>query len=452
MKVKDILAATGGKLVSGNPGMEVDLAKVSTDTRLLKKGDFFIALTGANYDASEFVEEAFKKGAIGAITAGRKFGTRLRDKILITVKDTTKALQDIASAHRLKFDIPVICVTGSNGKTTVKEMIWKVLSAKYNVLKNEGTKNNHIGVPQTILKLNEKHNICVLEIGMNHKGEIRLLSRIARPTVAVMTNIGPSHLGFLGSLKAIYEAKKEILENLEEGGVVILNGDDPFLSKIKDGRFRTMAFGLNRHNELRAGNIILKKGGLSFTVNDKMKFKLKILGIHNVYNALAAIAVGNHFRVAPAKIRIALSKYEPSYMRLNVLKVGGITVINDSYNSNPLSMRCALSTLKTYPARSRWVVSGDMLELGRMSGKLHEEIGFEAAKTHPAGLIVLGKFSGRTVAGARKGGMGKKSLWKCESHDEIADVLNENLMKGDAVLIKGSRGMKMENIIAKIRS
>lgn len=451
MKVKEIVKITRGRLLSGDPETDIDPGAISTDTRLLKKGDFFIALRGANFDASDFVKEALDKGARGAICGPSKAYVKDSRKILIAVKDTTRALQDIAAKHRSNFKIPVICVTGSNGKTTVKEMIWKILSAKYSVLKNEGTKNNHIGVPQTLLKLKKSHEICVLEVGMNHKGEIRLLGRMARPAIAVITNIGPSHLEFLESLKGVYEAKKEILENIAKGGTVILNGDDPFLARIKNNRLKVVTFGLARGSDFRADYIVSKKGGLTFTVNDRINFRLRLLGLHNVYNALAAIAAASRFRISTNTVKRALSVYKPSYMRLNVLKIKGVTIINDAYNSNPLSMACALDSLKVYPAKSKWVVSGDMLELGKLSAALHEEIGRRAAEVGLKGLITFGGLSKETITGAKKSGMNSNKLWHCSTHDQIAGILKANLEKGDAVLIKGSRGMKMEEVIAKLK-
>ena len=235
MLIKKILKITNGKLLSGSAASDIDPMSISTDSRTIRPGEFFLPLKGNNFDGEKFIEDAFDKGAIGAFVGGRGPGTGDRDKIIIQVKNTTEALQKIAHVHRMEFDVPVIGVTGSNGKTTAKEMISKVLSSRFNVLKNEGTKNNHIGVPQTLLKLDKRHDICVLEMGANHKGEIRLLADIARPDIAVITNIGPSHLEFLKDLKGVFDAKREIFEFLDENSVAIINGDDKWLSKVKRG-------------------------------------------------------------------------------------------------------------------------------------------------------------------------------------------------------------------------
>src|SRR3989338_9356140 len=253
MLAECITRITKGKLLSGEPDVEIEPSDISTDSRMIKKGGFFIALKGPNYDGNDFVGDAFEKGAVGALVGRVKghpsasLGTgvprvppsprglrrtgKSRKKILIETKDTTMALQAIAANHRNRFDIPVICVTGSNGKTTVKDMISHVLSQKYSVMKTEGTKNNHIGVPQTLLKIKKSHDICVLELGANHGGEIRRLAEIARPDTVVITNIGLAHLKFFHNLEGVFEAKKEALESLGRSGLAIINGDDPFLLK-----------------------------------------------------------------------------------------------------------------------------------------------------------------------------------------------------------------------------
>ena len=450
MRIEDIIRITGGEFVSGDPRMEIDPARISTDSRMIKKGDFFIALKGPNFDASDFAEEAFKKGAVGAIVSGRRFHAKDLNKAVIRVKDTTMAMQLIAKYHRMKFRIPVVAVTGSNGKTTVKEMAAGVLSSKYVVLKNEGTKNNHIGVPQTLLKLSYHHQVCVLELGANHRGELRLLGDIARPNIVVVTNIGPSHLEFFGDLESVFEAKSEIFDSLGKKGVIIVNGDDKFLQRVKSRKHKILKFGLGEKNDFRAANISPKKKTITFDLAGHNKFELNLLGTHNVYNALAAIAVSSRFHVGYAAARRALSAYRPVGMRLNLKTVNGIKIINDAYNSNPLSLTCALEALMRYPARSRWVVSGDMLELGRSSEDFHRNIGSQIASLAPQGLLTFGKLSRYMLKGAEASGMDRQRLWHCASHDEIAALLKKIVKRGDAVLIKGSRGMAMEKVVNKL--
>lgn len=447
MKVSRILKATGGKLLSGDRNADIDLSKVSTDSRSIKREEFFIALSGPNFCGSLFLEDALKKGASGAIVEDCAIGQVDRDKILISVKDAVKAMQDIASAHRAQFNIPVIAVTGSNGKTTVKEMIATVLSSKYSVLKNEGTKNNHVGVPQTLLKLNASHRMCVLEFGTNHKGEIETLTKIARPTMAVITNIGPSHLEHLIDLDGVYREKKSVLDTMGRDGIAVVNGDDPYLRKIKRGKFKVLRYGLDESNDMRASDIRNASGRLEFNVNGKDEYSLKLLGVHNVQNALAAIAVAYSFGISRSACRKALLKFKPSSMRLNTLTVNGLSVINDSYNSNPASMRTALDAMRTCRVNARWVASGDMLELGKHARQLHRSAGRLAAESGVSGLMAFGKFSRDTLSGAREGGIPKNRLWYCSSHNQIADIIRKVAGAGDAVLIKGSRGMRMEKVI-----
>lgn len=457
MTVKEIVSITRGKLLSGDPETAIGPSRLSTDSRNISKGDLFVALKGANFDGNDFVAEVLKKGALGAIVSpvqGRvkDFYARSRHgKVIIRVADTTKALQDIAAYHRAQFNIPVVCVTGSNGKTTVKDMAWHLLSTKYNVLRNEGTQNNHIGVPLTLLKLNKTHQICVLELGTNHKGEIALLAAIARPTTAVITNIGPSHLEFLGSLRGVFEAKSEIFPYIRKGGLLILNGDDKFLSNIKNKDLDIVKYGFTAANFLKAKMTASGSRKTSFIVNNKMEFDLNVLGEHNVYNALAAIAVALNFGIEHKAMRAALSDYRPANMRLEPVKTRGIDIINDSYNSNPLSMMHAIEVVKHYPARARWIVSADMLELGRESEKFHRMIGEAIANSGADGLMTFGEFSKYTLSQAKSSGMAPDRLWHCSSHDEIAKLLKKMVKKGDVVLFKGSRSMKMERVLEKFQ-
>lgn len=451
MKVKEIVRVTKGRLVSGDPEREIDLSMISTDSRTLKKGEVFLALDGPNFKGSSFLNDAFRKKAIGAIINSCRSKKTWAGKIVIEVEDTLKALQDIASRHRECFDIPVIAVTGSNGKTTVKEMIACILSKKYNVLKNEGTKNNHIGVPQTILKLKRSHDICVLELGTNHEGEIKMLGSIAKPTIAVLTNIGPSHLEFFKDLNGVFRAKIEILATLRPPRpVVIINSDDEYLSRIKNDKLRIIRYGLGEHSDFRARLVSTGRNRIKFIVNEKYEYEINLLGIHNVYNALAAISAASIFKIPYRVVRKSVYDYKPAYMRLNLKNINGLEVIDDSYNSNPLSMKSALDVICNYHARSRWVVTGDMMELGRMAESFHKMIGRAIAESKIEGLLTLGKLSKYTLSEARKYGM--KSLWHCSTHGEIADILNKVARSGDAVLIKGSRGMRMEEVIKKLKA
>lgn len=451
MLTSEILKITKGELLSGNTGAEIDPAGISSDSRTIKKKDFFLPLKGKNFNGENFIDDAFKRGAIGAFTTRHNTAHNAQKKIIIRVKDTTEALQKIAHYHRMKFKIPVIGVTGSNGKTTVKEMIARVLSSKYNVLKNEGTKNNHLGLPQTLLKLKTKHDICVLEMGTNHKGEIKLLADIARPDIAVITNIGLSHLRFLKDLKGVFESKSEIFSFFGKDSLAILNGDDKYLLKIKGDKFKIMRFGLNGTNDFYASKVYKEKNRMKFLLNNKLPFMLNLLGTHNIYNALAAITVARHFKLPYTSIARQLETYDPARMRMSVKNINGIVVINDAYNSNPLSMGCAMETVRSYPARSRWIVSADMLELGRKENDFHSMVGETVAREKFDGLLTFGSLSRHTSCAALKFGMPPERVWHCSSREEIADILRKSAKSGDVVLVKGSRAMRMEEVIEKLK-
>lgn len=451
MQIKEIIKVTRARLISGDPAKEIDLASISTDSRTIRPGEFFLPLEGDNFNGEDFIDDAFKKGAVGAFTTVHSPQSIVHSKTVIRVKDTVAALQALARRQRKKFRIPLIGVTGSNGKTTVKEMIARVLSTKYNVLKNEGTKNNHIGVPLTLLKLKKDHQICVVEMGTNHKGEICLLADIARPNVAVITNIGPSHLKFLKNLKGVFDAKKEIFEFFKKESAAVLNGDDGYLARIKSDKFRVFRFGFGPTNDFRASRVSVEGGRIKFFLNDRAYFILNLLGPHNVYNALAAIAAAHYFDVGYEAIRDALCGYAPPSMRLNVRNLSGLTVIDDAYNSNPLSMSSALESVKDYPAGSRWVVSADMLELGEKENDFHGMVGETIAKLGFDGLLTFGGLSRHTSSRALECGMAKEKVWHCSTREEVAEILRKIAKEGDCILVKGSRAMKMEEVIDKLK-
>jgi len=470
VKISEIIKVTKGRIVLGRPETEIDPACISTDSRTIVEGQFFLPIKGVNFNGEEFIEAAFKNGAIGTFTTqyaclpGRqtirpparnslncsRAGNTQYNKVIIQVKDTIDALQKLAHYNRMRFRVPVIGVTGSNGKTTVKDMIAGVLSQKYNVLKNEGTRNNHIGVPLTLLKLNSSHDICVVEMGANHRGEIRSLAGIASPTVAVITNIGPSHLEFLRDLKGVFAAKREMLEILNRDSLAVINGDDEYLSAIKSKVFRIMRFGFNITNDFHASMVSADGPGIKFTLNDRSPFTLNLIGAHNVSNALAAIAVAYNFDISYPDTKKALSEYSPAGMRLNVRQVGDVTVIDDAYNSNPLSMGSAIAALAGYPAKGRWIVSADMLELGQREEEFHKAIGEAIARSGFSGLITFGELSRHTSSRALECGMDKSRVWHCSDRTKISDILKDSMDSGDAVLVKGSRAMKMEEVVKKL--
>ena len=419
---------------------------ISINTRTIKRGDIFIAIKGNKFDGHDFTEQAFKKGASAAIVSKKlrlphKYQTRT-----MRVKDTLWALGEIARAHRLKFNIPVLAITGSNGKTTAKEITAHVLSQKFNVLKNETSKNNLIGLPLTLLKLRKKHDIVVLELGMNKRGEIDRLSEIAKPCVGVITNIGASHLEFLKTLKNIFIAKKELLKHLGENDAVMLNADDKHLRGIKKLKCKKIYFGIEKKCSFQAKNISHKNGKWSFSLGAEV-FEPALFGKHNIYNALIAIAAARYFGINYSKIAGKIKSFRQNCpMRMELKKVRGVNVLDDSYNSNPLSMERAIDTLTEYDTNGkRIIVSGDMLELGNGAKILHEKIGGLIAARPIGALITFGKLS--EFVAARAGCNGMKDIYRAKSHRHAASLLKAIAQPEDVVLVKGSRAMQMEKII-----
>jgi len=446
--VKDILIATKGKLISGN---EADILRgVSTDTRRIKGGELFIAIKGQKFDGHNFILDAVSKGAGGILVQEGCIlnpNFRLPDISIISVENSVTALGDIASFHRARFNIPILGITGSNGKTTTKEMVSHILSKRYNVLKNFGTENNHIGVPLTLMQLRPEHTIAVLEMGANHPGEIRRLAEIVRPKSAIITNIGPSHLEFFSDLDTVFKTKIEVLEYLDEDGILVINGDDEYLSKLKTGH-KVIRFGLDKSYDFYADKIRIEPDGIDFRLNGKDELRLNIVGRHNIYNALAAIALSSNFGSPIDEIRESLSEFKMPNMRLEVKNVGDIRIINDTYNANPSSMRQAIEVLKEVTGKGRKVlVAGDMLELGNFSSRFHHLVGRQAAESGIDLIVAVGKLAEHIVNGALEAGMSAKKIKLCNFTKEACEVLAGLVKKGDTILVKGSRAMKMEEIV-----
>lgn len=444
-KIAELIKATNGKLICGKKGLRI--GGISTDSRNIKEGEAFVAIKGDNFDGNDFIGDAVKKGASCLITDRQlKAGAPL-----IKVKDATKALGDIANYHRRRFRIPFIAVTGSNGKTTTKDMVAWILEKDFRVLKNEGTKNNHIGLPSTILKLNAHHQIAVLEIGTNHFGEVAYLSKICEPNMGIITNIGHSHLEHFKSLEGVFKEKSNLLGKLKVPAIGILNADDAFLRRELSKKPKipfTLSYGINEKSDFNASGIKNRLSGLEFYVNCKNRFILNTLGPHNIYNALAAIAVARIMGMGYNDISARLAEFSFPQGRLNLLKIKNVNFIDDTYNSNPLSLTAALEALKNIEAKGRKVfVMGDMLELGEKEELLHQKAGSLAAKVCNAFICVgaLSKFAAET---AKRQGLGSEKVFACTTATEAKDILFNklSLKENDVVLVKGSRRMKMEEI------
>ncbi|WP_026485530.1 UDP-N-acetylmuramoyl-tripeptide--D-alanyl-D-alanine ligase [Caldanaerobius polysaccharolyticus] len=455
LSIEDIIMATGGKLISGTE--KVDITGVSTDSRTVKKGDLFVPLKGQTFDGHDFIGHALNSGAVAALTA--KELTFHTDKAIVLVDDTLSALQNVAKYHRERFDhLKVIGVTGSTGKTTTKEMIYAVLRKRFNVLKTVGNFNNQIGLPLTLLNLNESHDIAVVEMGMSSFGEIRALKDIAKPDIAVYTNIGISHIEKLGSRENILKAKLEMVEDFNKDNWVVLNADDDMLFNALKGIPGTIVtYGVNR-GDIKATDI-KQADKLCFKVahgNESVKdvvVELSAYGMHNVYNALAAIAVGLIFDISLSEIAAGLKDYTPEKMRLNVVKANGIVIIDDCYNASPDSMRAAVDVLSGISKGDLRTIAvlGDMKELGDYSVAAHRDVGEYVHKKGIDILLCVGTLAEYIGQGAVTSGMEVSNIYKVRDNREAIGLLKRLLKRDDVVLVKGSRAMKMEEIVNFLR-
>lgn len=444
--VEEILQATGGELLQ--KGSAFRCSGVSTDTRTIKKGELFIPLSGENFNGHKFLKSAAEKGASVLILSETKWLSAIPpDVTVIQTASAKQALEDLASFHRLRFHLPVIAVTGSNGKTTTKDMITAVLERTMTVCRTEKNFNNEIGLSQTLLRLTEKDDACVVEMGMRGLGQIRELCSIAHPTIGVVTNVGTSHIGLLGSRENIARAKAELVEALPACGTAVLNGDDPFVSAM--GRAfagKVTSFGIGGGFDVSAADVAFHPDGTSFVCREgreNFPVCLRLLGIHNVYDALAAAAVGRLLGVPAAEQKKALESFVSQSASQRILHVDGVTVLDDSYNANPLSVEMAMRALLQIGGNHHILVLGDMLELGRFAEDLHRSIGERAAGMKFDRLLTVGPLSRITAEAARQGGLPAESYDTCR---DAAARLKSIARPGDAVLIKGSHAMHMETI------
>lgn len=432
-----------------------EFSDVITDTRRITDGALFVALKGERFNGETFVEEAFKQGANGVLVSNEYQGTGsgLGGTVIKAGFDTQTALQKLAHFWRMKFDIPMVVITGSNGKTTTKDLTASVLSAKWPVLKTQGNFNNEIGLPLTLLNMDETHRAAVVEIGMRGLGQIKALAPIAAPSIGVVINVGETHMELLGSMENIAKAKAELVEAIPAGGTVILNNDNKYTAAMKDKcneGVKVITFGIDQEADIKAFDVA---GGVTDTKfkcrlgrdGQVAQFVLPMVGRHNVSNALAAIAVGWHLGFDAEAIQSGLATPEISGMRFEAKRIGDYNIINDAYNASPMSMEAAINTLQEVAKGRRIAVLGDMLELGDVSVAAHQKVGRQVANSGAFALIAFGD-RGRDIAkGAQAAGM--ERVFHVDSHQAAADKLHELLQPEDTVLVKGSRGMQMEKII-----
>lgn len=440
-----ILNATGGRLTRACFNCKCDA--VSTDTRTIKPGSLFIALRGDRFDGNAYLKTAFEKGAAVALAERPYPGWPV-----VLVDDAHRAMRALAAAYRRRFSVPVVGVTGSVGKTSTKEMICAVLSQAFRTHKNAGNLNNLIGMPMSVFGLDHTHEAAVFEMGMSAFGEISALTQVAAPNIGVITNIGISHIEMLGSRENILKAKLEILEGMQPGGKLILNGDDDLLSTVRTDRADVITYGIeNSACMYVAERVAGGPEGTSFRVRypgGSIEACLPVAGRHNVYNALAAFAVGRALGMEPSKIAAGFLRYEPTGFRQKIEKMDGVTFVEDCYNASPDSMKAAFDVLNAVqPAGRKLAVLADMLELGKTAPEAHRAVGREAAANGVDILFSFGENARYYQEGfsEAKGAQGTHF----EKKSALTDALCHTLQEGDAVLFKGSRGMRLEEIIQK---
>ncbi|MEI3401192.1 MAG: UDP-N-acetylmuramoyl-tripeptide--D-alanyl-D-alanine ligase [Clostridia bacterium] len=455
MKIKDIIDITKGNLITGREDFECE--NFSKDTRTIQKGNIYIGIKGEKFDGNEFWKQALDNGAEAVIIQDIEITEvekeRYSNKIIVKVEDTLKALYEIAKYKRSLYDIPVIAVTGSVGKTSTKDVIASVVSSKYKTLKTEGNNNNNIGLPLTILKLKD-HEAMVIEMGMNHFGEISLLTDIARPTLAVITNIGTSHIGNLGSRENILKAKLEILEGMIVPKIII-NNDNDLLHKWYEknkNKIEIHTFGIQNESELTAKDIKLKEESSEFLAKSPsglVKINVPVGGEHFVYNALCAIEVGHILGIADDNIKKGIEKFELTKKRMDIKKLAnGAILINDAYNASYESMKASLNFLARHTGKRKIAVLGDMFELGEYTEELHRNVGKEVVKNGIDILICSGENSKYIIEEAKKSKNLK--IYFMNNNEQVVEKLTQELRNGDVVLVKASNGMKFFEICQKL--
>ena len=449
--VNKIVEICNGELLSGDENIEIEA--YSKDTRTLNKGDMYLGIKGEKINGNDYIEQAFINGAIGCITdedISKEIISKYKEKAIIKVEDTIKAIQKLAKYKRSLYNIPVIAVTGSVGKTSTKDIIANVLEQKYKVLKTEGNMNNHIGLPMTLLKLKD-HTAVVVEMGMNHFGEISLLTNIAKPTGCVITNIGTSHIGNLGSRENILKAKLEILEGLDKNGFVLINNDNDLLHEWakEEKKYKIYTYGLDKNSTYMAKNITTLENGSNFEING-IKGNVPVGGLHFVYNATCAFAIGDILNVEEEKIIKGISEFKLTAKRMDIEIIkNNVKVINDSYNASYDSMKAALEVMKNTEAPRKIAILGDMLELGEYSKELHEKVGEQVVKNKIDILITIGENAKNISSKAKK--LGMDSIYVYDNIDEAILNIEKIIKSKDLVLLKASNSMNFSKILDELK-
>lgn len=439
----------GGKIIKkGNNDI---ITNVVIDSRLAKEGSVFFALPGTSFDGHDFVKKAAQNKACCCVV---KRLIEDADCYQIKVEDTFKALYDMAKSYKNEFKIPFIALTGSAGKTTTKDMVASVLSQKFNTMKTIGNYNSTTGAPLTLFNLSKEHEIAVVEMGMNHKGEIEKISKLVEPDFGIITNVGVTHIENLGSKENIFKAKMEITKGLKKGGTLVVNADNEFFKDYKNDEFNIVKIGIE-NGDFKAYDIVYDKNGVSFKVKynkEEYSFKLKTPAKYSVYNGLVAIYTGFAFGLTYEQIKNGLENFKASKNRMDIEDYNGMTLINDTYNSNPDALREALGLLKNISGNNRKVaVLGDMFELGEKSENLHFECGKYIVENDVDFLLTAGKDSEQFGIGAIKYGFSKEKVKHFDSKEKLMEQIEQYTSKGDYILFKASRGMAFEDVILSLK-
>ena len=450
--IQELLEAVDGTLL-GQADLSRTVSQVDTDSRDIHPGSLFIPLVGERFDGHAYLDAALEAGAAGCLTA-RPWPERREDRFYIQVADTEKALGDLARWYKDRFQIPCIGVTGSVGKTTAKDMIAAVLGVKYKVLKTEGNFNNNIGLPLTLLRLDASYQAAVLEMGMDKFGEIDYLSGIVQPDIGVITNIGDAHIEKLGSRENIFRAKCELIPHIRTGGLLILNTDDALLAALRgrtpvDTVFCGKAEGAEYRSQVTGGDGVSHIHCHLTTPRMDREVKIPALGEHMIYPTLIAAAAGERLGLTPDEIQRGLARFVPTRMRMNLVQRGeNITILDDTYNANPQSMRAAIQVLSDSHSAWKAAVLGDMFELGPYSPALHMEVGEYLGKQGIHCLVAVWDEAKHIAQGAEKSGV--ERVFYCRTKGEAEKILPEIVKPDSTILVKASRGMKLEDLTAKL--
>ena len=445
--IGDILKMTGAEA-----SFEIDenarVCNISNDSRDIKEDTIYAAIVGERLDGHDFARAALENGAIAAIVE-----KRVTEKDIL-VKDTRRALKDIAMGYRSRFDIPFLAVTGSSGKTTTKDMLYFAVSESRKTLRNRGNLNSEIGLPMTVFNLDESHECAVLEMGMYVQGEIDYLAEIVKPHFAIITNVGVAHIQSAGSRENILKAKMEIANYMTQSDVLLINGDNDMLQTVDTGAIKPSVYkyGLEEHNDIRLISYETTESGMKIRADILGKiteYEIPTLGIHNIYNSLSVMGLCSLMGLDMKKSAEGIRKYQPSKYRMEIKSVSGKTLIEDFYNANPDSLRASIETFRQMQGERKVAVLADMLELGAISEKEHMNAGIQASEIFDV-IICIGSDAKYIGKGAIENGFDKGRVYYFANNEEAVSEINSILRPGDAVLMKGSRGMKLEEVAESI--